>query len=135
MRLRPFFQEERMSTFAEILNRVDQTKPNAFEMGEKLRWLTELNGKLATEVMLMSPAGVRELPQGSEALNCQPLVGYPYEDIYDRWLEAKIDYHNGEINQYMNSMEAYNAAYTGFVNWFLNAYDPVQGYGGGYGTL
>lgn len=117
-----------MSTFAEIIERVDQNKPNAFEKGEKLRWLTELDGKIAAEVMLMSVAGVRNLPRGEDARSCEPLVSYPYEDIYDRWLEAKIDYHNGEFTNYQNAMEAYNAAYNGFVNWFLNAYDPVQGY-------
>lgn len=119
-----------MSTFAEIIERVDQNKPNAFEQLEKLRWLTELNGKIATEVMMMSITGVRNLPKDKEALKCEPLVSFPYEDLYDRYLEAKIDYHNGEFNSYQNSMEAYNAAYSGFVNWFLNAYDPVQGYGG-----
>lgn len=120
-----------MSTFSEIIDRVDQNKPNAFEQSEKLRWLTELDGKIAAEVMLMSIAGVRNLPQGEDALECEPLVGFPYEDLYDRYLEAKIDYHNGEFSNYQNSMEAYNAAYSGFVNWFLNSYDPVQGYGGG----
>ena len=120
-----------MSTFAEIIERVDRNKPNAFEKLEKLRWLTELEGKIAAEVMLMSPAGVRNLPREKAALLCEPLVSFPYEDIYDRWLEAKIDYHNGEFGAYQNAMEAYNAAYNGFVNWFLNTYDPVQGYGGG----
>lgn len=117
-----------MSTYAEIIERVDQYKPSAFEPEEKLRWLTELDGKIAVEVMMMSMAGVRSMPRGPEAMDCEPLVSFPYEDIYDRWLEAKIDYHNGEMNEYQNSMAAYNAAYNGFVNWFLNTYDPVQGY-------
>lgn len=120
-----------MSTFAEIIKRVDQNKPNAFDKTEKLRWLTELDGKIAAEVMMMSIAGVRNLPRDKNALECEPLVGFPYEDLYDRYLEAMIDYHNGEFNNYQNSMEAFNAAYNGFVNWFLNTYDPVQGYGGG----
>ena len=117
-----------MSTFAEIIERVDQNKPNAFDISEKVHWLTELDGKIALEVMMMNVAGVRSLPKGEAALDCEPLVSFPYEDLYDRYLEAKIDYHNGEFNSYQNSMEAYNAAYSGFVNWFLNNYDPVQGY-------
>lgn len=117
-----------MSTFAEIIKRVDQYKPNAYEEEEKLRWLTELDGKIAVEVLMLAPAAVKNLPKGDAAKDCEPLVGFPYEDLYDRWLEAKIDYHNGEYNNYQNCMEAYNASYNGFVNWFLNAYDPVQGY-------
>lgn len=117
-----------MSTFSEIIDRVDQNKPNAFEKLEKLRWLTDLDGKIATEVMMMSISGVRNLPRGEAARDCEPLVSFPYEDLYDRYLEAQIDYHNGEFGNYQNAMEAYNAAYNGFVNWFLNTYDPVQGY-------
>ena len=117
-----------MSTFAEIIERVDQNKPNAFEEMEKLRWLTELDGKIAIEVLMLNLIAVRKLPRGDAALSCEPLVSYPYEDMYDRWLEAKIDYHNGEYSAYQNAMEAYNTAYNGFVNWFLNTYDPVQGY-------
>ena len=77
-----------MSTFSEIINRVDQNKPNSFEVEEKLRWLTELNGKIAQEVMLMSVTGVRNLPRGEEALECEALVSFPYEDLYDRYLEG-----------------------------------------------
>lgn len=120
-----------MSTFAEIIERVDQNKPSAFEEAEKLRWLTELDGRIATEVMMMSISGVRNLPRGEEALSCEPLVSFPYDGLYDRYLEAMIDYHNGEMNEYQNSMVAFNAAYNGWLNWYLNTYDPVQGYGGG----
>ena len=117
-----------MSTYAEIIGRVDSYKPSAFETEEKLRWLTELDGKIAVEVMMLNPEFVRNMPRGEVALSCEPLIGFPYEDLYDRWLEAKIDYHNGEFSAYQNAMEAYNAAYNGWLNWFLNSYDPVQGY-------
>lgn len=120
-----------MSTFSEIIKRVDQNKPNSFEVDEKLRWLTELNGKIAQEVMMMSVSGVRNLPRDKKALKCEALVGFPYDDLYDRYLEAMIDFHNGEYSNYQNSMEAYNSAYNTFLNWYLNTYDPVQGYGGG----
>lgn len=117
-----------MSTYAEIIGRVDANKPNAFETEEKLRWLMELDGKIAVEVMMLNGELVRRMADATDAKGREPLVSFPYEDLYDRWLEAKIDYHNGEFGSYQNAMEAYNAAYAGFVNWFLNAYDPVQGY-------
>ena len=120
-----------MSTFAEIIERVDQYKPNAFEIADKVRWLTELDGKIAQEVMLMSVTGVRQLPRGEAALECEPLVSFPYDDLYDRYLEAMIDYHNEEYTNYQNSMQTYNGAYNTFLNWYLNTYDPIQGYGGG----
>lgn len=118
-----------MSTYTQIIAHVDENKPNAFSSETKLNWLTTLDGKIAADVFLMDIREIQTLPREyPEALECEPLVGFPHEDIYEHWLEAKIDYANGEYDKYQNSMEAYNAVYNGFVNWFLNTYDPVQGY-------
>lgn len=116
-----------MSTFKEIIARVDEIKPNAFSENLKLNWLTGLNGKIAADVFLLDIAEIRNLPHGAEAANCEPLVGFPYEEIYDEYLAAKIDAANGEANEYQNRMQIYDAYYTNFVIWFKSTYDPIQG--------
>ena len=116
-----------MSTFKEIITRVDEIKPNAFSENLKLSWLTSLNGKIAADVFLMDIAEIRELPHGTEAIDCEPLVGFPHEEVYDEYLAAKIDAANGEANEYQNRMQIYDAYYINFVSWFKSTYDPVQG--------
>ena len=117
-----------MSTFKEIIARVDEIKPNVFSEHRKLSWLTELDGRLAIDIFMMDIAEVRALPKGDEALECEPLIGFPHESIYDAWLEAMIHYSNGEVKEYQNAMEMYNSQYTNFALWFAQTYDPVQGY-------
>lgn len=115
-------------TFGEIINCVDDYKDNGFHERTKLRWLTELDGKVAADVMLMGIEEIRELPHTyPEAKQCKPLVGYPHEDIYTLWLEAKIDYANGEYGKYQNTMEMFNEAYGNFKRWFASVYQPAQG--------
>ena len=115
-------------TFGEIINCVDDYKDNGFHERTKLRWLTELDGKVAADVMLMGIEEIRELPHTyPEAKQCEPLVGYPHEDIYTLWLEAKIDYANGEYGKYQNTMEMFNEAYGNFKRWFASVYQPAQG--------
>ena len=116
-----------MSTFKEIIARVDEIKPNAFSENLKLNWLTGLNGKIAADVFLMDIAEIRELPHGAEAIDCKPLIGFPHEEVYDEYLAAKIDAANGEASEYQNRMQIYDAYYMNFVIWFKSIYDPVQG--------
>lgn len=116
-----------MSTFKEIIARVDEMKPNVFSRKTKLSWLTSLNGKLALDVFLMDIAEIRALPQGDAALDREPLVGFPHEEIYEEYLIAKIDAANGEAREYQNRMQLYDSYYGNFVAWFKSTYDPVQG--------
>ena len=116
-----------MSTFNEIISRVNEMKPNVFSQKTKLSWLTSLNGKLAADIFLMDIAEIRALPQGDAALSSEPLVGFPHEEVYEEYLIAKIDAANGEAREYQNRMQIYDSYYSNFVNWFKSTYDPVQG--------
>ena len=115
-------------TFREIISRVDDMIPNAFSSQVKLRWLTQLNGRIGTDVFLMGIEEVRALPVSyPEALDSEPIAGYPHDELYDLYLAAKIHYQNGDYEAYQNAMEAYNESYSNFRVWFSTVYDPVQG--------
>lgn len=121
-----------MSTFREIIQRADENKPNAFSDRQKFTWLVTLDGRVAADVLLMDIREIRQLERKyPQDMDAEPLVSYPHQDIYDAWLEAKIDAANGEYDKYQNSMELYNAAYGDFVRWFASSYHPAQGYRGG----
>lgn len=117
-----------MSTFKEIIEKVDDFKPNAFSVRTKLNWLTTLNGKLATDVLRLGIEEVRALPHKfPEALECEGVVSYPHEDLYELWLQATIDYANEDYDKYHNTMERYNEALSNFTRYFLNTWRPAQG--------
>ena len=117
-----------MSTYRNIIDLVDGYRPNAFEEQLKLWWLVSLDGKIAAEVMLMDINEVRALMdcEYPEAMDHEPLVGFPHEELYLHYLEAKIAYANEEYSSYQNAMESFNAAYTAYCTWLLNTYDPIQ---------
>lgn len=119
-----------MSKYRDVIALVDGYRPNAFDEKLKLWWLVTLDGKIAVEVMLMDAADVKEFMdcEYPEAMDHEPLVSFPHEEMYLHYLEAKIAYANEEYTSYQNAIESFNAAYNSFVNWFLNKHDPVQGY-------
>ena len=116
-------------TAREAIAAADAEKPNAFAEEAKFQWLRRLEGHLEAEVFLMPPAQIRELDlRYPEDLDRELLVDPPHDDLYPLWLKARIDEGNGEYSKYADSMAIYNGAYTAFVGWFCQLYDPAQGY-------
>ena len=60
---------------------------------------------------------------------CQSLkkgVRIPPVKLYAPYLEAKIDYANGEYNKYQNSMQMFNSFWGEFMRWFARVYRPAD---------
>lgn len=111
-------------TIGQMIDKADKVATNAFSRESKLDWLAELDGKIALDVMLMSIGDVRGMRFSEET---ELLVGFPHENMYILWLSAQIHLMNEDYERYQNVMEAYNASYNNFVNWFLRTYEPAQG--------
>ena len=114
----------------DVISRVDEIKPNAFSDEVKLEWLSALDGKVITEVFLMPYSEFSRPPYGVEDLGTVMLVDPPYDDIYSPWLQAQIDFANGEYDKYANTMMMFNECWGSFVRWFADTYGPAQGYNG-----
>ena len=116
-----------MSSFKEIIARVDDRKPNDWSTQAKFQWLIDLNGKIAADAFLMGASQLRKLPREyPQDMDKAPVVLYPHDDLYDAFLEAKIDLANGDYSDYQNRMEVYNELYSNFRLWLHNTYDPAQ---------
>lgn len=114
-------------TVNEAISRIDALKPNEFTKEEKLRWLSILDGMIKEEIIDTHEgdnigAFTEYSPNDVDRVL---LVAAPYDDVYIRWLEAQIDYANGEYGKYNNSMAMYNTAYTTFKNHFNRTHMPV----------
>lgn len=114
-------------TILEAINRVDSTKPNSYTQVEKVDWLSTLDGVIKTNIIDTHEGGENVVFNGYDAdtsIDTELLVPAPYDDIYIRWLEARIDYANGEINKYNNSLTAYNDAYDLYANYYNRKHMP-----------
>ena len=114
-------------TIMEAINRIDAIKPNGYSQTEKMKWLSTLDGIIKTNII--------DTHEGDEAvvfdgyteetnLTTKLLVPAPYDDIYLFWLESKIDYWNGEMGRYNNSISMYNTAYAEFEKYYNRTHMP-----------
>ena len=113
----------------DIINQVKENMPNGYSDETLCRWIAEVDGFIALDVMLMDIEEAQIVDyRYPEAKEYEPLVRFPHDGIYDAYLRAQICLANGEYNKYQNEMEAYNSKMNGFQYWFKTTYDPVQGY-------
>lgn len=116
-------------TIREAISRTDEVKPNAYSEARKIMWLSELDGMIKTEII--------DTHQGGESVSFagydidtdttkELIVPSPYDVLYLRYLEMKIDYSNGEYGKYNNSMVMFDAAYTAFKNDYNRKHMPMS---------
>lgn len=116
-------------TIAEAINTIDSLKPNNYTQADKIVWLSTLDGKIKIEIIdthegkdSVSFSGYDETTDINTAL----LVPAPFDVIYLRWLEAQIDYTNGEYAKYNNAIITYNTEYEAFANYYNRNHMPLS---------
>lgn len=104
-----------MATPNKIMEHVDNVKPNAYRPEEKFQWLCDLDGVVKRVVMQEKDGVSYSYP---EDLDTQLLIPHPWEGIYALYLEAQIDLHNKDYEDYNNAilvftekLEEYRRAY------------------------
>ena len=102
----------------EAIQAVDTLKPNTYSELDKIGWLSKLDGTIKKEIIdthenseSITFSGYNE----NTSLDTELLAKAPYDDIYEPWLESRIDYFNGEYAKYNNSIAVFNTAYSSFA--------------------
>lgn len=99
------------------INRVDALKPNTYSQNDKLQWLSDLDLRVKTQIMdLYEGNGAANFAGYTDKtpVNTVLLVPAPYDEMYLRWLEAKIDYYNNENDRYNNAMALFDELFEAF---------------------
>lgn len=99
-------------TIAKALERADELRPNPFSEEQKIRCLSELDGKIAREIL-----GDKSFSGYDHAYDSEKelLLEESYCDIYLYYLTAMIDFFSRDYAEYNNSMAMFNQAYSGFA--------------------
>jgi hypothetical protein len=116
-------------TIIEAINRIDAVNPNNYTQPEKVAWLSTLDGVIKKEII--------DTHEGAEAvtfsgykedtpLDTELLVPAPYDEVYLFWLQSKIDYWNGDMGKYNNSIMMYNQAYENFEKAYNREHKPIS---------
>ena len=105
-----------MPSINEVIERNDKIKPNSFDEATKADWLYRLDGRISKEIMHTEPPVQYVYPDDGDK---ELLVPFPFDAIYDYYLQSMIDYTNREFASYNNSMIMFNEAYDAFAKQYI----------------
>jgi hypothetical protein len=116
-------------TLIEPINKVDALKHNTYSLVEKVEWLSTLDLMVKTQILdnceghpAPDFAGYTE----STPLNTVLLVPAPFDAMYLRWLEAQIDYYNGENERYNDAIRLFEDLYGAYANHYRRNHRPCN---------
>ena len=117
-------------TIMEAIKQADAMRPNQYTYGDKIQWLSALDGQVWHEVMETHRGTEEEAFSGytpDTDTGRQLLIPEPYAlDVYIPYLQARMDRENGEIAKWNQSVTLYNAGYAAFCNWYRRTHRPVN---------
>ena len=105
----------------DAINMIDSQKHNTYSEKEKIGWLSRLDSMVKRLIIDTHEGGEEITFTGYDEntdLETELLVPAPFDEMYIRWLEAQIDYTNGEYDKYNNSILMYQSAYDGYANYY-----------------
>lgn len=110
----------------EAIDRTDSLKHNTYTYGEKVEWLSRLDGIVKAQIIDTHEDGDDIVFDGytEKDMDKELLIPMPFDEVYIRWLEAQIDYYNGEIARYNNSMMMYQSAFDAYQRHYNQQHLP-----------
>ena len=111
----------------EAINRIDALKRNTYSQPDKVQWLSRVDSMVKRHI-IDNHEGAEEVSftgyDENTDLQTELLVPAPYDELYLRWMEAMIDFHNGEYAKYNNAVDMFNTSYAGFQNYYNRTHMP-----------
>lgn len=116
-------------TINEAINRLDALKFNTYNQEDKVDWLSRLDTMVKNQVIDTHEGAESVIFQGyttDTPVETVLLVPAPHDEMYLRWMEAQIDYHNGEYDKYNNAIIMFNTSFEAYEAYYHRTHKPVS---------
>lgn len=109
-----------------LFERLRKLKPIPAEIDDTilLDWLNQVEGQILHEIFLLA---LSEITPYSATPTEALAAPYPYDGIYLLWMEAQVDFANGEYERYTNTMQRYNVTWNDLARHIAKCIRPVYG--------
>lgn len=115
---------------SEAINRIDEIKANVMTETEKIKHLDTLDRTVIRELVCRHEGeeAYKTFSGYTEQTDMQTelLIYPPYDEAYIYYLGAMIDYSNGEIALYNNSMSMFESVYDAFARDYHRTHMPKK---------
>ena len=116
-------------TIQAALDMADQLKPNMMLESIKIRFISEIEGKIHKEILMKHEHDDEDETcptyDSDTSRDTELLVPAPYDMVYVYWLLAQIDHMNMEMDKYNNDRALFENAYREFNDYWTREHMPV----------
>ncbi len=112
----------------QAINRLDALIFNTYTKPDKVAWLSGLDTMVKKQIVDIHEGSEKVFFAGYDDgtdLQTELLVPAPYDEMYLRWMEAQIHYHNGEYDKYNNAIILFNTAFEAYQAYYTRNHLPV----------
>jgi len=115
-------------TIGQAIDRIDSLKHNIYSRSHKIEWLSRLDALVKAQIIDTCEGGGEPFAgyDDDTDLGAPLLVCAPFDEIYLRWLEAQMDYANGEYDRYNNAITMFQSAFDSFSNFYRRNHMPKR---------
>ena len=103
------------------IEQVDSKKPNAYKEEDKFKWISDVDGMVRRFVMQEDKAEPYKFPGDGDT---ELLVPFPFDGVYEFYIEAMIDYHNKEYANYNNSLSMFSTRFEEYRKAYRREHMP-----------
>ena len=114
-------------TIIEAITQIDSLKHNTYSQEQKVQWLSRLDSMVKRLIIDTHEGGEDVEFSGygdATDLHTEMLIPVPFDEMYLRWLEAQIDYTNGEYGKYNNAIVMFNTSWKEYQNYYNRTHMP-----------
>ena len=114
-------------TIIEAITQIDSLKHNTYSQENKVQWLSRLDSMVKRLIIDTHEGGDDVVFTGygdDTDLHTEMLIPAPFDEMYLRWLEAQIDYTNGEYGKYNNAILMFNTSWKEYQNYYNRTHMP-----------
>ena len=104
-----------------VIEQVDSKRPNSYSEEDKFAWISEVDGMVRRLVMQETKAEPYKYPEDGDT---ELLIPAPFDGLYEFYVEAMIDYHNREFQNYNNSVQMFSTRFDEFRKAYIRENMP-----------
>ena len=111
----------------EAINRINALMHNTYSQPDKVEWLSRLDTMVKQQIIDTHEGSENVTFSGYTAatpVDTVLLVPAPYDEVYLRWIEAQIHYHNGEYDKYNNAIIMFNTDFGAYAAYYNQNHMP-----------
>ena len=115
-------------SISEAIARIDSLKHNTYSALDKIEWLSRVDSMVKRLIVDTHEGADNVTFSGYDEntdVNTELLVPAPFDEVYLRWMEAQIDYHNGDYGKYNNAIQMYNTSFEAYRNYYNREHMPI----------